>query len=93
MLNSNNYTDFRPLFELGFTFNEDPGVRVISQCEICPTQLAALATVLFETVMRTVPDNKQIQFEQQFLKSLKILMDERCNYDTTIVYPDNNESE
>lgn len=83
--------DFNPLFQLGFTSKEDPAVKVLTSCEICPTQLAALMTVLFETVMKLVPDSKQLQFETRFLESFRILMNERCNYDTTVIYPDDEE--
>lgn len=78
---------YRSLFELGL-FNEDPAVKVLDVFEICPTSLAALVTALFETVMKTVPDKKQIQFEKHFNDALQILMQERFEYDVTVKYFD-----
>lgn len=83
-------SNYMPLFELGL-YNEDPAVRIINECTICPTSLAALVTALFETVMRAVADNKQIQFEERFNKALQILMKDRFDYDVVIKYPEDDE--
>lgn len=79
--------EYKSLFELGL-FGENPAVKVVDNFEICPTNLAALVTALFETVMRTLPDGEQIKFEQKFNEALAILMKERFQYDITIRYPD-----
>lgn len=84
---------YDPLFELGLFEKKDPAVKVLDGFEICPATLASLVTALFETVMRTVPDNKQIEFEERFLESLQILMKDRFNYDVSIKYPDDNDDE
>jgi hypothetical protein len=79
--------NYEPYFELGFYEKKDPAVLVLDNFEICPVALASLVTALFETVMRTVPDDKQIEFENAFNKSLDILMRERFDYDVTTKYP------
>lgn len=84
---------YAPVFELGVFDDTNPAVKVIKECEICPTTLASFVTVLFETVMRTLPDNKQIEFEQRFNEALEILMRERFDYDVTVQYPDENDDD
>jgi len=86
------FEGYTPMFELGL-FEEHPAIRVVGEFEICPTSLAAIVTALFETVMKTVPDDKQIDYEKKFNRSLKILMKERFNYDVVIKYPDNDDEE
>lgn len=83
---NNLFEGYNPLFELGLHDDKNPAVRIIEEFQICPTTLAALMTALFETVMRTVPDKNQIDFEQKFLESFEILMKERCNYDVSVKY-------
>ncbi len=85
-----SYSDYKGLFELGLV-GEDPAVKILEEFEICPTSLASFVTVLFETVMRSVPDKNQIEYEQKFHKSLKILMRDRLEYDVTIKYPEDEE--
>lgn len=87
------FKNYQPLFELGFFNENNPAVKVLDQFNICPTVLASLVTVLFETVMRSVPDNQQILFEERFNESLKVLMKERFDYDVTIKYPDDDDEE
>ena len=90
MMSRYKYRDYRELFELGLV-GEDPAVKVLNDFEICPTSLASFVTALFETVMRTVPDKKQIEYEDKFHKSLQILMKDRFEYDITVKYPEDNE--
>jgi hypothetical protein len=85
-----SFDDYQALFELGL-FDQDPAVKVLDEFTICPTSLAGLVTALFETVMKSVPDEDQIEYESKFNSSLKILMQERFNYDVTIKYPDDYE--
>lgn len=82
MNNKNFFKDYEALFELGL-LKDNPAVKVLGDFEICPTVLAALVTTLFETVMGTVDEDKQIQYEALFNKALKILMKERFKYDIT----------
>jgi len=89
-MQDHSFDDYNALFELGL-FDENPAVKVLEEFEICPTSLAALVTALFETVMRSVPDEKQIQFEEKFNKSLQILMQERYEYDVSVKYLDEDE--
>ena len=84
---------YEPLFELGFYEEEDPAVLLLKDVEICPVGLAALVTALFETVMRSVPDENQIEFEEKFNESLKILMQQRFDYDVTTKYSDEDDEE
>lgn len=84
------FEGYKPLFELGL-FGEDPAIKVVDEFEICPTSLAALVTALFETVMKSVPDENQIEYEEKFNHALKILMQERFQYDVVIKYPDDDE--
>ena len=85
-----SYSNYKGLFELGLV-GEDPAVKILEDFEICPTSLASFVTVLFETVMRSVPDKNQIEYEEKFHKALKILMRDRLEYDVTIKYPDDDE--
>lgn len=78
---------YEPFFELGFFEDKSPAVLVVSDKEICPIQTASLVVAMFETIMRTVPEEYQISFETTFNKALKILMEERFNYDVVIKYP------
>lgn len=91
-MDKNFPSDYIPLFELGI-INDNPAVKVFIQDTLCPVTLAALVTTLFETAMRTVEESKQINFEKQFNKSLKILMKERHNYEATYTYftPDDDD--
>jgi hypothetical protein len=86
------FEGYKPLFELGL-FDEDPAIRIVGEFEICPTSLAALVTALFETVMKTVPDENQIEYEEKFNHALKILMQERFQYDVVMKFPDDNDDE
>jgi len=90
-MSTNSFKNYQPLFELGFFNESDPAVKVLDECSICPAVLASFVTVLFETVMRTVPDNHQILFEERFNEALTVLMKERFDYDVTIKYPDDDE--
>lgn len=85
-----SYSDYKGLFELGLV-GEDPAVKILDDFEICPTSLASFVTVLFETVMRSVPDKTQIEYEEKFHQALKILMRDRLDYDVTVKYPDDDE--
>ena len=82
------YEGYEPWFELGVFEKTHPCVKILEECEICPTELAALCTVLLDVVVRTVPESQQIDFEEKFKQSLEILLEERHNYDVTIKYPD-----
>jgi hypothetical protein len=82
------YDGYVPLFELGVFENEHPCVKILDECEICPTELAALCTVLLDVVVRTVPESHQVEFEKKFKEALEILIEERHNYDVSIKYPD-----
>lgn len=92
-MSSDEIRGYKPLFELGVYEDVHPAVKVIDECDICPGVLASFVTVLFETVMRSVPDNKQIEFEERFNEALEILMKERFNYDVSIKYPDDVEDD
>jgi len=82
--------NYEPIFELGFYEQKDPAVLILNDAEVCPVSLAGLVTALFETVMKTVPDENQIEFEEAFNKSLEILMQQRFDYDVSIKYPDDD---
>lgn len=84
------FEDYKPLFELGLV-DQDPAIRIVGDFEICPTSLAALVTALFETVMKTVPDENQIEYEEKFNYALSILMQERFKYDVVMKFPDDEE--
>jgi hypothetical protein len=88
-MTDNFFEGYKPLFELGL-FGEDPAIKIVDEFEICPTSLAALVTALFETVMKTVPDENQIEYEEKFNHALKILMQERFQYDVVVKYPDDD---
>lgn len=78
-------SDYVPIFELGIT-NNNPAVKVLGEYDICPTTLAALVTTLFETVMKTVEESDQNDYEKYFNKALKVIMKERHNYEITYRY-------
>ena len=79
-------SDYVPMFELGIT-NGNPAVKTTGNKQIDPVTLAALVTALFETVMRNVPESKQLQFEAAFTKSLNVIMRERHKCDITLRFP------
>lgn len=84
------FKDYTPIFDLGL-MGKNPAVRVLSNEEMDPATLAGLVTALFETVMRNVPEDKQIQYEQYFVKSLKLIMNQRHKCDITLRYPEDED--
>jgi hypothetical protein len=80
--------DYEPIFQLGFYKKQDPAILILKEAEMCPVALAGLVTALFETVMKTVSDEKQIEFESAFNESLKVLMQQRFDYEVTVKYPE-----
>jgi hypothetical protein len=84
----NSCEGYEPLFELGFFEENSPACKVLKETSICPINLAALITALFETVMRAVPDQDQIQFEKKFHKAFMIMLEERFDYDVVTKYFD-----
>jgi hypothetical protein len=90
---SNEIKGYRPLFELGVYEDTHPAVKVVDEADVCPAVLASFVTVLFETVMRSVPDNQQIEFEEKFNEALSVLMKERFDYDVTIKYPEDSDED
>lgn len=77
--------EYAPLFELGVV-NDNPAVKIVNDFTVCPTTLAALVVTLFETVMKSVEESEQIDYEKYFNKSLKVLMKERHNYEVAYKY-------
>lgn len=77
------FEDFTPIFEIG-TCEENPAVLVTGDEIVTPSMLAGLVAALLEVVMRSLPDNEQITYEQNFNKSLAIILKERFNYDTYV---------
>jgi hypothetical protein len=75
-----NTEEFNPYFVLGFVDN-NPAVKIIQEHHIDSVKLAALTTTLFEAIMRSVPEEQQVQFEHQFTKAFAHIMKERFNYD------------
>lgn len=80
-----------PMFELGLCDEESPAIRVLDNFEVGPVTLAALTTALFETVMRTLDDSSQLEFEKKYKQALEILLEERYQYDIVMKYPDQDE--
>jgi len=76
----NSSKEYAPLFELGIV-NDNPAVKVIAEVTVCPVSLAALMVTLFETVMKSIEENEQIEYEKYFNKSFKKIMKERHNYE------------
>jgi hypothetical protein len=88
---SNNVSEeYTPIFEIGVV-DENPAVKIIGEYSICPTVLAALMTTLFETVMKSVEESNQNEYEKYFNKAFKILMKERHNYEITYKCIENND--
>lgn len=82
---NNSFEEYAPLFEVGIV-NDNPAVKVIADVAVCPVTLAALMVTLFETVMKTVEENEQIEYEKYFNKSFKKVMKERHNYEISYRY-------
>jgi hypothetical protein len=82
------YEGYEGLFELGLFEETSPACKVLGEFSICPITLASLTTALFETVMRSVPESEQIEFEKKFHESFKIMLEERFEYDVVTKYPD-----
>jgi hypothetical protein len=73
---------YQPLFELGIYEKTSPYCRVIpKEILITPQTLAALVTVLFETIQTSAPEQSQEKFEKEFLSAFKMMMEERFQYD------------
>jgi hypothetical protein len=90
MENSNK--EYQALFELGVV-NDNPAVKIVGDFSVCPTTLAALVVTLFETVMKSVDESDQIDYEKYFNKSLKVIMKERHNYEVTYKYIESEDEE
>lgn len=84
--------EYQSLFELGIV-NDNPAVKVMGDFSVCPTTLAALVVTLFETVMKSVDESDQIDYEKYFTKSLKVIMKERHNYEVTYKYIESEDEE
>lgn len=83
-----NIEGYEPLFEVGLYKRDSPCCRVIpEEIEIDPIILASLVVVMFETVMCRVEENYQIAFENKFNEALKLMMEERFEYDVHQKYP------
>lgn len=93
MSNSDSIPEgYVPMFELGLFEEMSPACKVIpNEAEVCPIVLAALVTVLFETVMRAVPEKNQIEFENKFHEALEIMLEERFDYDVVVKPPNEQE--
>ena len=91
-MNKNSSAEYVPLFELGL-LGDFPAVKILDNFEMDPVNLAALMTALFETVMITVSEQHQIEYEKKFNKALKVLMKERHKYDITVEYRKDEEDE
>jgi hypothetical protein len=76
--------NYEPLFEIGLVHQLNPAIKVLDNFEIKPATLAALCTGVFESVMRSVPESKQVEYEHIFMQCLTTLMNERHNFD--VVY-------
>lgn len=72
--------EYFPLYEIG-VINQNPAIKVLTDHTLNSMLLASLMVGLFETAMRTIPDNLQNEFEKNFLKSFKVLMKERHNFE------------
>ena len=77
--------EYISIFELGMV-NDNPAVKILGDFTVCPTTLAALVTTLFETVMMSVEERDQTEYEKYFNKSLKVLMKQRHEYDISYRY-------
>jgi hypothetical protein len=82
-------SEYAPLFEIGI-INCNPAVKGYggSLDKISPVQLAAMTTVLFETVMMHIQESQQNDYEKQFNKAFKKLMKERHNFEVKRTYID-----
>jgi hypothetical protein len=79
---------YEPLFELGLFDEYSPACKVIpAETIVDPIILAALMTVLFETVVSEVPDSEQNAFEDMFHKAFKTMLEERFEYDVVKKLP------
>lgn len=87
--NDDNIDDYKPLFELGLYKEDNPACRVISSdVAICPVTLAALTLGLFETVINSVQECDQNEFEKQFVKAFKFMLKKRFEFDLSRKYFD-----
>ena len=87
-------SEYAPLFEIGI-INCNPAVKGYggSLHKISPIQLAAMTTVLFETVMMHIQESQQNDYEKQFNKAFKKLMKERHNFEVKRTYIDQVDDE
>jgi hypothetical protein len=89
----NEANNFIPYFQLGI-INNNPGVRVLEEVDVSPIILATMAVAMFETVMLSVEERNQNQFEEAFRHCFELLMDTRHEYPfTKTIDPDNYEQQ
>jgi hypothetical protein len=84
--------EYDPLFELGL-YGKEPYVKILDDFEISPVTLATLVTALFEGVMRNIPDEHQIEFEEKYNSALEYFMSMKDQCDITSKYPKEEDEE
>lgn len=84
--------EYDPMFQLGLC-GKEPYVRILNDFDITPITLASLVVALFEGVMRNIPDEHQIEFEEKFQSSLEYFMSMRDQCEITSKIPQKEEDE
>jgi hypothetical protein len=82
--------NFVPYFVLGLVNEDTPACSQIDSVSIDPAILAGLCVSLIDSVISKLPDEKQIEFEEQTAKLISYMIDNRHEYVSTI---SNNEGE
>lgn len=79
-----NKTSFLPIFEVGLANEDMPACRQINTAQIDPAILAGMCISILDSVISKLPDESQINFEEETAKLFNYMLDARHDYVSTI---------
>lgn len=81
-----NKTSFLPVFEVGFANEDMPACRQLRTAEIDPAILAGMCISILDSVISKLPDESQIDFEEETAKLFNYMIDSRHGYVSTVKF-------
>jgi len=81
-----NKTSFTPIFEVGLANEDMPACRQINTAQIDPAILAGMCISILESVISKLPDESQIEFEEETAKLFNYMIDARHEYVSTVKF-------
>lgn len=81
-----NKTSFLPIFEVGLANEDMPACRQVHTAQIDPAILAGMCISILDSVISKLPDESQINFEEETAKLFNYMIDSRHGYVSTIKF-------